>query len=426
MTFQNIDVTGSALLKGLRRRVISALKTAHFDTLVIAQPENVTYVTGYDSVLQSLKQESIMVAALNADGDLYLAAPSGDAGAAMYEDVVPADRYFPWGRFFFDSTSNVGRVSLSSPYESLQAAASAMLETAGVGTVLGVDRPAAAMLNVQLDCREWLDASEWIEALRASKTEGEIELLSLAASVTEEAIEKAIELVRPGIKERELARQIGGCLGEAGAHPRFIVVTSGERSALSDTYPTNRMVQMGDLVRFDVGCRIQGYMSDIGRTVVVGAADRRQRQRYEAILAGEQAQLDAARPGIRCSDLFDVAVRAVESHGVAPYRRHHCGHAIGRESYERPIIGPEVSDELVEAMTFCFETPFYELGWGGMMVEDEVVITAEGCRMLTSLDRDLPRCLTCSRPKRFQWPRTVPRDNPATISSGAQIRDRQF
>jgi Xaa-Pro aminopeptidase len=92
--------------------------------------------------------------------------------------------------------------------------------------------------------------------------------------------------------------------------------------------------------------------------------------------------------------LFQTAVAAVECAGLRPYRRHHCGHAIGSEVYEPPIISPTADDELVPGMVFCVETPYYELGWGGMMVEDTIVVTDSGRDLLTTADRSL-RVIPC-------------------------------
>ena len=111
-------------------------------------------------------------------------------------------------------------------------------------------------------------------------------------------------------------------------------------SALSDARATDREWNPGELLRFDVGCTFDGYWSDIGRTAVLGEPSSEQARCYAAILAGEGEQLDAARPGMTAGQLFDVAVQAVEAAGLRPYRRHHCGHAIGSEVYERPIVAP--------------------------------------------------------------------------------------
>jgi Xaa-Pro aminopeptidase len=143
-------------------------------------------------------------------------------------------------------------------------------------------------------------------------------------------------------------------------------------------------------VRFDVGCTYDGYWSDIGRTAVVGEPSDLQASRYRAILAGETAQLEVVRAGITGKELFDAAVDAVEAAGLAPYRRHHCGHGIGTSVYEPPSVSPMGADAVLrEGMVLCVETPFYQIGWGGMMVEDCFMVTAQGCQLLTSTDRHM-------------------------------------
>jgi Xaa-Pro dipeptidase len=106
---------------------------------------------------------------------------------------------------------------------------------------------------------------------------------------------------------------------------------------------------------------------------------------------GEEALFAAARPGATGEEVFRAGVEAVRRAGVPHYQRHHCGHAIGLEPYEPPLIAPGQTIPLEPGMTFCLETPYYELGWGGVQVEDAVVVTEKGCRVLNRSARDLWR-----------------------------------
>jgi Xaa-Pro aminopeptidase len=236
----------------------------------------------------------------------------------------------------------------------------------------------------------WIDASPWLDEVRARKLPAEVDLLERSARAAEDGIAAAIAAARVGMSEKSLARIVSTTLVGAGLEPRFIVVTSGERSALADAYPSERTLRPGDLVRFDVGGTLEGYWSDIGRTAVVGEPNDRQRQYYDALLAGEEAELCMAAPGVVASDIFDHAIAVVEKNGgPKPYRRQHVGHGIGLTTYEPPIVRPMDAGVLQPGMVFCFETPFYELGWGGMMVEDALVITEDGSRRLTDRVRGL-------------------------------------
>ena len=126
---------------------------------------------------------------------------------------------------------------------------------------------------------------------------------------------------------------------------------------------------------------------------MVGEPTRDQQQRYDALMEGELAQLAFARPGVTAGDLFNVAVERVRKGALPNYQRTHCGHGIGIGAHEFPTLNAANQNvELQEGMVFCVETPYYEIGWGGMMVEDMIVIREGGNECLTQLPRELRRC----------------------------------
>lgn len=370
-----------------------ALEESPYDWLALGSAPHVAYATGYRSVGADLFRTHRMMALISADRTVLIGGASD--GAAVLESAT-ADEYVPFGTFYFESdcTQPGGRPAPESEFsgrnasfeEAVADAAARVGLTGRVGVDAGAAEVAASLHRNGVDTE---DVTGWMQALRAVKLPAELALLKEAVRLAEAGIDAAIATAGVGATEIELATVVGSTMAQGGGVPGFMVVTSGPRSALSDARPTNRQLACGDLLRFDVGCTVQGYWSDIGRTAVVGEPDDAQASRYAAILAGEEAQLRAVRPGITAGDLFDVAVERVEQAGLKPYRRHHCGHAIGIEIYEQPIVSSGAATVLAPGMVLCVETPYYQIGWGGMMVEDALVVTETGCEVLSTSDRSL-------------------------------------
>ncbi len=363
-----------------------ALAEAKFDWLVLAGPSNVAYATGYRSVAGDLFAGHRMMALVSNDA-VFMVGSVSDAGPAT-ERAVPPDQYEPFGTFYFESgVSSVAE--MTGRHASAVEALEALVSRLGVSGSIGVDGGVGEGVSVLSSSGSVTDAAGWISRLRRHKLPTEVDVLRGAARLAEDAIDAAIAAAGVGVTEHELAAIVATTMATGGGMPRFVVVTSGPRTALADARATDRALRPGDLVRFDVGCTVGGYWSDIGRTVVVGEPDPLSARRYAAILAGEQAQLEAAAPGVTAGELFQIAVDRVEAGGLQPYRRHHCGHGIGLDVYEQPIVAPGDPTPLESGMVFCFETPFYDLDAGGMMVEDAVVITDDGCEVMTVSDRSL-------------------------------------
>src|SRR5438067_340228 len=161
------------------------------------------------------------------------------------------------------------------------------------------------------------DARPAIHKARRTKLPEEVEKIAHAAAITERGLEKALAQGKAGVSELDLSTIIAGAMRAGGGVPRFVVVTSGERSALADAYATPAKLRSGDLVRFDIGCTVDGYWADMARTAVVGEPTREQQQRYDALLAGEEAQRALARSGVSAGELVKVAVERVRQ-GALP------------------------------------------------------------------------------------------------------------
>lgn len=375
----------AALARDRLARLRAGLADQPYDAVVLTEPESVLYATGYRSMPGQVFRTHRMAALVTAT-DLWLVAPAADVPAGA--TVLPVDRISPFGRFYVESAAPDPVTEVADRHDALAQALAAAVATLPSSARLAVetrDVPA----DVLAACGDVVeDGAGLLFAARSRKLPAEVELLAYAAQLAEAGIDAALAAAGPGTTEAELAAVVAGTMVAGGGDPRFVVALTGNRSALADAVPSGRAWKPGEIARFDVGCVVDGYWSDIGRTAVLGEPSARQRDVYAAVKAGEDEQLAAARPGLPASTLFGIGLDAV-ARGVPRYRRQHCGHGIGLSIYEPPIVAPGVGTELAEGMTFCFETPYYELGWGGMMVEDAVVVTAGGVDRLTRSGRDL-------------------------------------
>jgi Xaa-Pro aminopeptidase len=174
-----------------------------------------------------------------------------------------------------------------------------------------------------------------------------------------------------------------------GCDPVFSVVAFGERSALPNAVPGGRRLRSGDIIRFDIGCRSEGYYSDIARTAIFGKPSEKQNRYYSAILQGEEAAINDVRAGVPANQVFATAVEATRKGGIPHYKRHHVGHGIGLDLYDAPILNEATATPLEAGMVLEVETPYYEVGFGGLQVEDTILVTDGGYRRLTSTTSEL-------------------------------------
>lgn len=359
-----------------------------YDLLVVASPENVFYATGYESMGATINRRYSYAALITRD-DVLLVAPAADYAPAIDAGLAPENVY-PFGKFFFSGETAASHNSVRhNSFEEALATALNRLKKTGRALAESVYLSNAALDAIAATAEHTQDATSWMLSLRAKKLPFEVELLRYTTHITEQAIDAGIAKARPGITEKEVASVIASQMSIGGGLPRNVTVVGGPRSALADAMSTERVLEVGDLLRIDTGCSYYGYKSDMARTAVIGVPTALQSARYAALLAGLHAAIAMMKPGVLARDVFEASVRAVEDAGFKPYRRQHIGHAIGMAVYESPVITPESQDVLEAGTTFCLETPYYEPGWGGMMVEDTGLLTDGGFELFSSIDRSL-------------------------------------
>ena len=382
-----------------RQRLTGVLEAEGLDALVATTTENVYYVSGLRSISHALFRGLELYAVFTRRGTALVIPFIDTTGVAA--DGIAVDHLACYGKFFFEYADDPGeigrrirdwtRAPAASPADAL---AGVLGDLGALGRRIGLDEgnlfaPTWKRVEERLAGTTLVPAYQLFRRARMVKGPDEVAALEKAALVAEDGIAAVLGMLRPGVTEREAARVYEQEVVRRGAEPFFTVVTIGERAALADVYPTDRALGPGDLVRFDLGCLVGPYRSDISRTGVLGKPTDKQARYYAAILAGERAAIAAMKPGVPVSQLFDVAVRVTRENGMPHYQRHHVGHGIGLEPYDPPTINAATSTALEPGMVFCVETPYYEHGWGGVQVEDAVEVTAGGVRVLTRSSQDL-------------------------------------
>ncbi len=382
-----------------RARLLGVMDAEGLEGLVATTTENLQYVTGFRSISHAIFRGAELYGVFTRRGTGLVVPFIDTAGVAA--DAIVCDRVACYGRFFFEYADAPGAVGeqvrrwTERPAPSAADALAEVLADLGVaGGRLGLDEgnlfaPTWARLAERLAPATLVPAYQLFRRARMVKSPAEVERLERAAQVAEAGIAAVLAMLRPGVTERDAVREYETEVVRRGASPYFSVITIGERAALADVYPTDRALRPGDLVRFDVGCVVEGYRSDIARTAVLGRPTEKQARYYAAALAGERAAIEAMKPGVPVARLFEIAVGATRQAGLPHYRRHHVGHGIGLEPYDPPTIGPGAEAVLESGMVFCVETPYYEHGWGGVQVEDAVEVTPSGPRRLTRSSPEL-------------------------------------
>jgi Xaa-Pro aminopeptidase len=246
-------------------------------------------------------------------------------------------------------------------------------------------------LSAALSMVELLPLTRELDELRAVKSDPELEVIGQSCALASAAFLQVVPLIRPGVSERTLALELEILIKRHGAEEKAFdfIVASGPRGALPHGHPTDRTLSAGELVTIDFGARLRGYHSDETVTVAVGSADSRQREIYTVVREAHDLAMATVRPGAACRDVDAVARDHIAGSGFADFFGHGLGHGVGLEIHEKPTLSPRSEQLLAEGMVVTVEPGIYIPGWGGVRIEDTVLVTADGCRPLTQVPKEL-------------------------------------
>ncbi|HHT42465.1 MAG TPA: aminopeptidase P family protein [Firmicutes bacterium] len=247
--------------------------------------------------------------------------------------------------------------------------------------------------------RQWEDrfsaklqgSSGWVEELRMRKTQNEIEQIRRAAQIADEAFAELLPNIRSGRTEREIALELEFLMREKGASAMSFapIVASGPQSALPHARPGERIFTYGDFVVFDFGCVVNGYCSDMTRTIVIGEPEEQHLLIYDLVLKAQLESLQAVAAGRTGAEVDAVARDIITAAGYGDYFGHGLGHSVGLEIHENPRLSKVDNTVLQPGMVVTVEPGVYLPGFGGVRIEDLVVVTEDGCEVLTSTFKEL-------------------------------------
>lgn len=238
---------------------------------------------------------------------------------------------------------------------------------------------------------QWRPTSGLIELLREEKDEAELKCIRDAVSCAEAALELTVSRVRAGMSELEIAGVLESSLRQMGSEDFAFpsIVASGPNSAKPHARPTSRVLRTGELLLLDFGARIGGYCSDITRTFVAGRADGRQQEVHDVVRVANERASAAVRPGMAGRDADRLARGYIEDRGFGDWFGHSLGHGIGLEVHEAPRLAKTAETALAEGAVVTVEPGIYLPEWGGVRIEDDVHLGADGVEVLTRFPREL-------------------------------------
>lgn len=231
----------------------------------------------------------------------------------------------------------------------------------------------------------------WIERLRMVKTPAEIEKIRRSVLTNSRALAAALPSIRTGMTEREIAAEIEYQMRRNGAEkPAFdTIVAAGKRTALPHAEPGAQALRVNQLLLIDMGAFEDGYASDMTRMFAVGRIDARMRRVFSAVQEAQLAAIAAVRPGVTAEKVDREARRVLQSEGLGREFVHSTGHGLGLEIHEPPRIGKKDKTPLEPGMAITIEPGAYLEGLGGVRIEDTVLVTQNGCEVLTPTPKEL-------------------------------------
>lgn len=385
-----------------KTRAYELMKSQGVDAIIASSLENVYYVSDYWSLARQLQCEVQAYALLPLNDEPSLIAPISEADLVLDSWTWIKDVCFfgqpnlkiPESETGSEETQRLIRFyaeanRLDDPLDALLKNITDKKLSEGVLAVEMTGTPQFyEMLKNKLPDAKIVDGAGLLREIRKIKTKDEIEVIERATEITEKSMEDALEIARSDISELDLASMFEYSVAYDGGRVTYNLIGFRERSAYPNPIPSPFEAHRGDLIRLILGCSWRHYHSNISRTAVIGNAQPIVKKRWNIVLKTQEKVLEKVKPGTLLSELYTVAEKELSSGGFKPP----CisfGHGLGVECNEKPLIEKGNDERLLEGMVLNIDIPLLELGWGGLQVEDTIVVTEKGYKLLTKTDRSL-------------------------------------
>lgn len=354
------------------------------------RPSSPLRISRLRALLQCSGVEAFLI--LDLKSILYLTGFSGSDGALLVgagEPILLVD-----GRYTTQARKQVPGADVVL-YRDKAAGIAEVLSAGGFGRV-GFE-PAVVTVELFNALRRktqkvrWKPLQERLGVIRAVKDPGEIENIRRAIRIATEALRETITIIRPEVHERDIAIELEYLMRSKGADaPSFdTIVASGPNGALPHARPGSRRIRTGDFVVIDYGAVWRGYHSDETCTFAIGRPGRRHEKVYSIVKEAHDRALEAVRPGIACRDVDAAARCVIEKAGHGSCFSHGTGHGVGLDVHEAPRISTLSDTILEQGMVITIEPGVYLPGFGGVRIEDTVLVEKDGARVLTEYSKEL-------------------------------------
>jgi len=345
-----------------RERVQAAVRRLKLDALLISETSNVRYVSGFTGDSSWLLVGAGGVPVLITDGRFIEQARGECAGCRIYERKLS----------LVDTCKELVAISRWQK--------------------VGVESDAishGAWMGLQCEGVTWEGTTGIVEGLRAAKDREEVDAIRAAIAVAERSFRMVRGMVRPGVREIDVANELECVMRLLGAEGESFdtIVLFGERTLLPHGQPGQRVLQPGELALIDWGVHLGLYNSDLTRMLLPGTIERKLDRVYRVVLEAQEAAIDAVRPGMLCEELDGVARGRIRKAGLGKFFRHGLGHGVGMDIHEGPRVAAGSNTTLRPGMVITIEPGVYVPGWGGVRIEDMVLVTRNGGEVLTALGK---------------------------------------